>query len=243
MKEKPAVLILEDDKDLAEEICSAVSDAGFDVATCHSIKNFWLYVRHHEVDILVVDLGLPDGHGLDVIREVRSKSDVPIIVTSGQSAVEERVAGIELGADDYLGKPYNSREVIAKLTRFLARSKGSKFSTRISRLASREAYLFNGFVLDAKAMSLTAPAGVEIPLTTYEFLVLRSLVENPNVVLSRASLVDFVYSDYSHGSERTVDNLISRLRAKLSEHSESTLVKTVRGIGYIFVSPVEVERR
>lgn len=190
---------------------------------------------------MIVDLGLPDGYGLDVIREVRASSEVPIIITSGNSAVEERVAGIELGADDFLGKPYNSREIIAKITRLLSRSRGSQFSGRISRLAGSAEYLFSGFALDTQAMSLTSPTGKDIALTTYEFLVLRSLVERPNIVLSRASLVDFVYAENSYGSERTIDNLISRIRAKLSDYTDTNLVKTVRGVGYVFTGIVKLE--
>jgi len=235
MKEKPAVLILEDDKDLADEINFAVSNAGFEVAICHSIKSFWQYVSHREVDVMIVDLGLPDGYGLDVIREVRASSEVPIIITSGNSAVEERVAGIELGADDFLGKPYNSREIIAKITRLLSRSRGSQFSGRISRLAGSAEYLFSGFALDTQAMSLTSPTGKDIALTTYEFLVLRSLVERPSIVLSR------VYAENSYGSERTIDNLISRIRAKLSAYTDTNLVKTVRGVGYVFTGTVNLE--
>ncbi|MEP6388485.1 MAG: response regulator transcription factor [Halioglobus sp.] len=239
MKEKQVVLILEDDKDLADEISFAVRQAGFEVAVCHSVKEFWQYVKHREVDLMIVDLGLPDGYGINVIREVRSNSDVPIIITSGSSAVEERVAGIEIGADDYLGKPYNSREIIAKISRFLSRSRGSQFSSRISRLAGRAAYIFADFVLDTQAMSLSSPSGEDISITTYEFLVLRSLVERPNTVLSRGSLVDFVYTDNTYGSERTIDNLISRIRAKLSAYTELNLVKTVRGVGYVFTADVE----
>ncbi|MEP4148057.1 MAG: response regulator transcription factor [Halioglobus sp.] len=239
MKEKQVVLILEDDKDLADEISFAVRQAGFEVAVCHSVKMFWQYVAHREVDVMIVDLGLPDGYGINVIREVRSNSDVPIIITSGNSAVEERVAGIEIGADDYLAKPYNSREIIAKISRFLSRSRGSQFSSRISRLAGSAEYIFADFVLDTQAMSLSSPSGEDISITTYEFLVLRSLVERPNTVLSRGSLVDFVYTDNTYGSERTIDNLISRIRAKLSAHTELNLVKTVRGVGYVFTADVE----
>ena len=240
MKEKQVVLILEDDEDLAEEIGFAVQQAGFDVALCHSIKSFWQYVGHKEVNVMIVDLGLPDGYGLDVIRKVRTNSDVPIIITSGNAALEERVAGIEIGADDYLVKPYNSREIIAKLSRFLSRSRGSQFSSRVSRLAGSAEYLFADFVLNTQAMSLTSPTGDDIAITTYEFLVLRSLVERPNTVLSRASLVDFVYSDNTYGSERTIDNLISRIRAKFSAYTKSSLVKTVRGVGYVFTADVEL---
>ncbi len=243
MTDKPVILILEDDKDLADEINFALSEASFETVVCHTVRSFWRYVSHREIDLMVVDLSLPDGYGLDVIREVRSNSDVPIIIASGRAAIEERVAGIELGADDYLGKPYNTREVIAKASRLLSRTRGSQFSSRISRLSGREVYLFNGFELDAQAMSLNDSNGAEIAITTYEFLILKALVEHSNVVLSRASLVDFVYSDNSHGSERTVDNLVSRIRSKLSEHSKDTLIKTVRGIGYVFTGNVTSEKR
>ena len=239
--EKPVVLILEDDIDLAEELQDALQRAGYETIVSSTIREFWRYVEHHEVDLLVVDLGLPDGYGVDVIREVRTRSNVPIIITSGRFEVEERVAGIEIGADDYLAKPYNSRELIAKLSRFLSRSRGAKYSRRISRLTGRETFRFSDYVLDVQSMTLTGPGGEDIQLTTLEFLLLKALVERPNIVLTRASLVDCIHSDSWHGSDRKIDNLISRIRSKLAGTTGGFPVKAIRGIGYIFTADVDFE--
>jgi len=240
--ENAVVLILEDDVDLAEELEYSLKTSGFQAVACHTVRAFWAYVEHHEVDLLVVDLGLPDGYGVEVIREVRKRSNVPIIITSGRFEVEERVAGIEIGADDYLAKPYNSRELIAKLSRFLSRSQGAKYSRRVSRISGREVFRFNDYVLDVQSMSLTAPDGKDIGLTTLEFLLLKALVERPNIVLSRASLIECVHSSNWYGSDRKIDNLISRLRSKLAGHEGEFPVKAIRGIGYIFTADVKFEK-
>ena len=239
--EKAVVLILEDDVDLAEELEYSLKASGFEAVVANTVRAFWKHVEHHEVDLLVVDLSLPDGYGVDVIREIRTRSNVPIIITSGRFEVEERVAGIEIGADDYLSKPYNSRELIAKLSRFLSRSKGAKYSRRISRLTGRELFRFNDYVLDAQSMTLTAPGGEDIQLTTLEFLLLKALLERPNIVLTRASLVECIHSGNWYGSDRKIDNLISRIRSKMEGHAGVFPVKAIRGIGYIFTADVDFE--
>lgn len=240
-REKAVVLILEDDRDLAEELEFAIEAVGYATHICLTVRDFWNFVAHHEVDILVIDLTLPDGYGADVIREVRRNSEVPLIITSARQEVEERVAGIEIGADDYLGKPYNSREIIAKISRLLSRSRGAKYSRRVSRLAGREIYRFNDCVVEVQSMTLKAPDGQEIELTTLEFLLLKALVERPNLVLSRTSLVEFVHNENWHGSERKIDNLVSRLRAKMAPYSVVLPVKAIRGIGYMFTADVTTE--
>jgi len=234
------ILVLEDDRDLATELKEYLESSGFDTEICPTVKSFWRYVARHEIDLIVVDLRLPDGNGLEVIREVRSKSSVPMVITSGMHELEERVAGIEIGADDYLTKPYSSRELLAKIGRILSRTQGEKFSSRISRLNSAGVFEFEGFFLDAESMNLAAPDGTNIPLTPYEFLLLRTLVEKSGTVLTREVLVGVLHSTTWHGSDRTIDNLMSRIRARLSPYTEKAVIKTVRGVGYVFTSKVVI---
>ena len=233
---KPVVLILEDDVDLADELGYAIQRSGYDPVLCKDVASFWSHVARREVDIIIADIGLPDGYGVDVVREVRSQSDVPIISTSGHTDIEDRVAGIEVDADDYLAQPYNLREVTAKLSRLLTRTKGTKYSKKLGSLKGQDRLMFEGFELRLDSMALTSPEGEDIPLTTYEFLLLKTLAERPKSVLSRSSLIDLVHQESWFGSERTVDNLVSRIRTKLAKFSNASIIKTVRGMGYVFTA-------
>ena len=236
--EKPVLVILEDDEELAEELVYAVEEAGYAATACYDIESFWKHVGPNPADILVIDLSLPDGSGVDVVREVRASSQVPIVITSGKAEVEDRIACIEAGADDYLVKPYNSREVIAKLARLLTRTRGTRYSRQIAQLAGQEVLEFDIFSLDTQSMALETLSGIEVPLTTFEFLTLKTLLNRPNTLLSRASIIDVLHSDRWVGSERTIDNLISRLRRKFADHSQTKLIKSVRGVGYILTADV-----
>ena len=241
IERRASILLLEDEDSLADELGESLVFAGFDRHICQTVDAFWRHLGRHEVDLLIVDLGLPDGHGLDVIREIRKTSQVPILITSGRAEVEERVAGIEVGADDYVTKPYSSREIVAKISRLLSRSGGEQYSLRSRKHMSKVRYRFASLVVDTKVMTLATTDGQDIPLTTYEFLLMKALVESPNCVMTRAKLVDYIHDEGWHGSERTIDNLISRLRAKIKAASADFPVKAIRGIGYIFAADVIVE--
>lgn len=228
------VLILEDDEALAEELMEVLVDSGFSARCATTIEMFWKTVATYPVDLFVIDLTLPDGSGVDVVRKLRSESDVGIIITSGLTHETERVSGIEVGADEYLTKPYSARELVARARRLNSRTVGVQYSGRSSLVEKSASYLFGGYTLTSGSMSLTNYNGEDVPLTTLEYLLLEALVSKPKRVLTRELLMTLTHSENWQSSDRNIDNLISRLRKKILLENNALLIKTVRGIGYMY---------
>ena len=229
------VLIVEDDRPTGEELSEAFGQWGFDATHVLTVADFWPALEEVRPQVAVVDLALPDGSGADIIREIRAKSDIGIIVISGHSDEIERVACIEMGADDYLVKPCSPRELVARIRQLIYRTGGVRYGERLSQASIDTGRLsFADYVLDLSGMSLVDTEGREIPLTTLEFAILRALVTQPRQVLSREALLKSAHTDGWQGSDRNVDNLVSRVRKKIVTKDGRSLVRTVRGAGYMF---------
>ena len=234
------VLIVEDDVMLGDELCEVFVQWGFVAITVASVNAFWEQVQDFKPQLIVVDLTLPDGSGVDIIRDVRSKSDIGIIVMSGRSDEIERVVCIETGADDYVVKPFSSREMVARIRQLMYRTRGVAYGD-VAPLNGSETgrYKFNDYIFDTSAMALTAPSGDEVSLTTLEFSVLKTLVTHAREVLSRDFLLESVHATNWAGSDRNIDNLVSRIRKKITVPGSAPPVRTVRGVGYMFALEVE----
>ena len=229
------VLIVEDDRPTGEELSEAFGQWGFEATHVLTVAEFWPALEEVRPQVAVVDLALPDGSGVDIIREVRANSDIGIIVVSGRSDEIERVACIELGADDYLVKPCSPRELVARIRQLIYRTGGVRYGERLSQASIDTGRLrFDDYIFDAKGMSLVDLEGREIALTTLEFAVLQALVTRPLQVLSREALLELVHASGWKGSARNIDNLVSRIRKKVVTKDGRSLVKTVRGAGYMF---------
>jgi two-component system OmpR family response regulator len=229
------VLIVEDDRPTGEELSEAFRQWGFDATHVLTVADFWPALEEVRPQVAVVDLALPDGSGADIIREIRAKSDIGIIVISGHSDEIERVACIEMGADDYLVKPCSPRELVARIRQLIYRTGGVRYGERFSQASIDTGRLsFADYVLDLSGMSLVDTEGREISLTTLEFAILRALVTQPRQVLSRDALLKSAHADGWQGSDRNVDNLVSRIRKKIVTKDGRSLVRTVRGAGYMF---------
>ena len=213
---------------------------GFVAITVASVNAFWEQVQDFKPQLIVVDLTLPDGSGVDIIRDVRSKSDIGIIVMSGRSDEIERVVCIETGADDYVVKPFSSREMVARIRQLMYRTRGVAYGD-VAPINGSETgrYKFNDYIFDTSAMALTAPSGDEVSLTTLEFSVLKTLVTHAREVLSRDFLLESVHAANWAGSDRNIDNLVSRIRKKITAPGSAPPVRTVRGVGYMFALEVE----
>ena len=231
------LLVLEDDADLRSEIAESLEDSGFSVRQCGTVGQFWTEYRRFEPDLALLDLKLPDGRGIDVIRELRAKSNLGILVLSGERDEADRVIALEFGADDFVVKPCGPRELLARANAILRRSASDAIApTQGHAFQTAE---FGGFTLDFAAMELRNPDGDLLPLTTTEFELLRLFIERPQRVMSRNQLLDLLHGEHWAGYDRTIDGLVSRLRRKLtSEHSELTFLKTVHGAGYVFTHTV-----
>ena len=234
------VIIIEDDQMLGDELREVFVQWGFVAITVASVNAFWEQVQDFKPQLIVVDLTLPDGSGIDIIRDVRSKSDIGIIVMSGRSDEIERVVCIETGADDYVVKPFSSREMVARIRQLMYRTRGAAYGD-VTPINDSEAgrYKFNDYVFDTSAMALTAPGGEEVALTTLEFSVLKTLVTHAREVLSRDFLLESVHAANWAGSDRNIDNLVSRIRKKITAPGSAPPVRTVRGVGYMFALEVE----
>ena len=234
------VLIVEDDEIIGEELTEVFVQWGFDATAVLTVEAFWSKIEEFQPQIIVVDLTLPDGSGADIIRDIRAKSDIGIIVISGRSDEIERVACIEMGADDYLVKPFSSREMVARIRQLTYRTGGIRYGEASEGSAGASDRVgFDGYVFDAQSMSLTDPQGEEVPLTTLEFAVLKTLVNHARQVLSREFLLESVHSSDWVGSDRNIDNLVSRIRKKITGQDGRPLVRTVRGAGYMFAVEAE----
>ena len=234
------VLIVEDDEMLGDELRDVFVQWGFVAITVASVNAFWEQVQEFKPQLIVVDLTLPDGSGVDIIRDVRSKSDIGIIVMSGRSDEIERVVCIETGADDYVVKPFSSREMVARIRQLMYRTRGVSYGD-VAPINDSETgrYKFNDYIFDTSAMALTAPSGDEVSLTTLEFSVLKTLVTHAREVLSRDFLLESVHAANWAGSDRNIDNLVSRIRKKITAPGSAPPVRTVRGVGYMFALEVE----
>lgn len=231
------ILIVEDDADLREELAEALTDNAFDVRSCADIRSFWQQFRQFAPEAVVLDMGLPDGRGQDLLREIRGQSDVAVLIVSGRRDETDRIVALELGADDFLVKPCSPRELVARINAVIRRidpAPGPPTPGTARRVIS-----FADYRLDLAAMELSTPGGEICPLTTAEFELLRLFVERPQRVLSRDQLLDLLRGEGWAGYDRTVDGLVSRLRKKIAlPDCHSQIIRTIRGSGYIFTQPV-----
>ena len=237
------VLILEDDPLAASELKDCLAREGFHPSIACSKEHFEKIVEQHEFQLLIVDIGLPDGSGLDVIREVREQSSVGIIVVSAYTTESDVVAAIELGADDYIKKPISIKELRAKVRRMMIRTSGSGYSSSIAQPNNNEQKFFGDWHLDLDSHRLFYRINHEVGLTSAEYKILLALLNNCDQILSRHSLLNHLQSISSPYDERTIDGLINRVRKKLAIPASYEPVQKVRNAGYMFCETVRTEHQ
>lgn len=236
---QPTILVLEDDVDTLDEVSEALSDEGFRTLRAKTAFELGELTENNIIDLFLIDLNLPDGNGLSLARDIRGKSDVGIIIVSGKTSEIDRVVGLEIGADDYITKPFSPRELLARVQTVLRRTKGSTYPDTISDPVGQQIVEFLDWTLDLGSHHLVAKDGGVVELTTAEFYLLRAFVEAPNRILSRDFLLDQIHGSDWYGYDRGVDGLISRIRRKLKQPAGTTpLLKTIRGVGYMFTPDV-----
>ena len=228
------VLIVDDEPRIAELVRKYLSLEGYRVSTARDGEAMFQVLGDGPVDLILLDLVMPGRDGLALTRLVRERSSVPIIMLTGQGDTIDRVVGLENGADDYMTKPFDLRELLARVRSVLRRR-----SLEASPARTEPGYRFAGWLLDPAARQLTSPEGQDVPLTTAEYNLLSVFVESPNRVLTRDHLLDRVSSRRSDPFDRSIDVMIGRLRRKLGDDAaELPMVKTVRGAGYVFTAKV-----
>lgn len=241
MSGKDLILVVDDEPDMRQMVGRALEKEGFRTAEAASGADMRAVLDQREVDLIVLDIMLPDSDGFTLAREVRAKSSIPIIMLTGRDDLVDKVAGLELGADDYLTKPFHPRELTARIRSILRRSGGQDATPVVAGGPSALAR-FAGWTLDLGAFKLVSPTGDDVGLTSYEFQVLSVLVRHAKRILSRDQILDMVADREWSPYDRSIDVLIGKIRKKLNDDpGQPTFVKTVRGLGYMFVADVTLE--
>jgi len=238
MSESGHILVVDDQQEICELVREYLTDEGFLVSTANDGAGLREAIARDSIDLVILDLVLRGEDGLQLARELRRQSDVGIIMLTGRGETVDRIIGLEMGADDYLSKPFHLRELLARVRSVLRRG-----TTRGDRAAApRVRVRFAGWVLDLASRELLSPAGAEVRLTTGEFELLVAFVSNAGQVLSRDRLLDLSRHREAGPFDRTIDVQVGRLRRKLEDDPKTpAMIKTVRGGGYIFTPAVESE--
>lgn len=236
--EMPAahVLVVEDDPAMRRLIARLLQENNFHVTGARNGAEMWDTLARLPIDLVLLDIMLPGTGGMDLCRVLRGRSSVPIIIVTARGAETDRVLGLELGADDYLMKPFSGPELVARIRAVLRRSSAIAADPVIPR--GRHLH-FAGRVLDLARRELTAPDGSGVDLSAAEYDTLLAFLEHPQRVLGRDQLLELARNRLAGVSDRTIDVLVSRLRRKIEAGPpEPPMIKTVRGAGYMFVPEV-----
>ncbi|MCF3936065.1 response regulator transcription factor [Acuticoccus sp. M5D2P5] len=231
----PTVLIVEDDADIRRLVGDLLRQDAYAVETAEDATAMDDVLARVHPDLIILDQMLPGEDGLAICRRIRTRDSVPILMLTAKSDEIDRVLGLEMGADDYVVKPFGPRELLARVRALLRRANGPQALAAASRR-----YAFDRFVVDLDARSLATLDGEAVSLTTAEFDLLSCLVQQPRRVLTRDQILDRIRGRSAEPFDRTVDMLVSRLRKKLDTASPgANLVTTVRNNGYLFTATVK----
>ncbi|MGZ8312845.1 MAG: response regulator [Allosphingosinicella sp.] len=236
MDQEAHILVVDDDSQVRTLIGQFLRENGYRVTGARDGREMRETLAGAVIDLIILDLMLPGTSGIDLCRELRKSSSVPVIMLTAKGDDTDRIVGLEVGADDYLPKPFNPRELLARIRAVLRRAAaGPREATHGGRMIT-----FAGWTLDTLRREVTSPAGVVVDLSGGEYDVLIALVEHPNRILSREQLLELARNRASNPFDRSIDVQISRIRRKLeSDASAPPLIKTVRGAGYIFLPTVK----
>lgn len=238
MSDSAHILIVDDQQEICDVVQEYLTGEGYRVSSAHDGAAMRRVLSQSPADLVILDLMLPGEDGLTLARSLRSESGIGIIILTGRGEIVDRIIGLEMGADDYLPKPFHLRELLARVKSVLRRVHSR---TGDSALPTRSRARFAGWSLDLSSRELLSPIGQEVRLTTGEFDLLSAFVNNANQVLSRDRLLDLARNREAGPFDRTIDVQVGRLRRKLEEDPQNpTLIKTVRGSGYIFAPTVEL---
>jgi two-component system OmpR family response regulator len=235
----PHILVVDDDREIRDLLAKFLEKQSFRVTVARDAREarkLWPLGRYH---LVVLDLMMPGESGLDFARWLRGQSEVPIVMLTAMGEETDRIVGLELGADDYVAKPFNPRELLARIRAVLRRATADS-STPTGAEPPAKVIRFSGWVLEPTRRRLLNPQGAEVPLTGGEYELLVALVERPNRVLTRDMLMDILRGRQAGPFDRAIDVAVSRLRRKLEDDGRNPqIIKTVRGGGYVLATTVE----
>jgi two-component system OmpR family response regulator len=235
------ILAVDDDPSVRKMISDYLKDNELRVTALASGREIAEVMSRETIDLVVLDWRLPGEDGMEIARNLRRESHIPIIMLTGRKDEADRVMGLELGADDYLTKPFSPRELLARIRALLRRARAQQ--TVADGLQKIRAYRFAGFELNVRLRRLAAPGGENIPLTNSEFNLLAAFLASPQRVLTRDQILGFSRLHNDEVYDRSVDVQVGRLRRKIQHRKNSPeLIRTERGAGYVFTAPVDIVR-
>ncbi len=237
MENKDRILVVDDDPEIRRLLADYLEKNGFEAVVARNGREMGQALERHAIDLVVLDLNLPDSDGLTLCRDLRVRSSMPVLMLTARGEEADRIVGIEMGADDYLVKPFSPRELLARIKTILRRTRALPPNMKAE---AQRCLAFAGWRLDTATRTLTAADGVVVPLSGGEYRLLRVLLEHPNRVLNRDQLMELIHGREAEPFDRAIDVQISRLRQRLRDDSrEPQLIKTVRGEGYVLAAAVE----
>ena len=231
------VLIVDDDAEIRALLSEYLERNGYRVTTAGDGKAMWSALDARKPDLVVLDVMMPGDDGLTLCRNLRARSTLPVIMLTARGDETDRIVGLEMGADDYLPKPFSPRELLARVKSVLRRARSLPES---AVPVHAPALRFAGWTLDTRARHLVAPDGIVVPLSGVEFKLLSAFLSRPNAVLTRDQLIELMLSRDAAPFDRAIDVQVSRLRQRLRDDARAPrLIKTVRGEGYVLAAHVE----
>lgn len=234
------ILIVDDDRDIRDLLSEYLQKQGYRVSVASDGRSMRIALSRSAPDLIVLDLMLPGDDGLTLCREVRAQSDIPIIMLTARGEEVDRIVGLEMGADDYLSKPFSPRELVARIKSILRRSRSLPSNLKPEQVRT---FKFAGWMLDVATRNLVSPAGVNVALSGTDYKLLRIFLDHPNRVLNRDQLIDMTQSRDAGPFDRSIDLQVSRLRKRLEDNpKEPSIIKTARGEGYVLAAEVMMER-
>lgn len=234
MTTKKLIAILDDSREIRELVASTLELEGFETKTFGTGADFERSLRTLEPDVCIIDLGLPDREGLTLVNSVSRTSNAAVLIISGRSNTQDKIAGLELGADDYITKPFEVSEVVARVKALLRRSKqtaGANFE---------KVFSFSGWTADLDQHLLVSPQKETVRLSYGEVQVLRIFLNSPNRLVTRDRILEMLDDDQTDNFDRAIDVRVSRLRSKLQDDpTNPKIIKTIYGAGYIFIADLK----
>ena len=232
----PHIMVVDDESSTRDMVGDYLRMHGFRATLCDGGASLRTAFANEQPDLIVLDLNMPEEDGLSIIRDLKQRADTPVIMLTGTASAIDRVVGLELGADDYIAKPCELRELVARIRSVLRRTQGAAANAGRDEAASKNKVVrFGTKWLDLDGRLLRDDSGVEHPLTASEFGLLKAFAEHPKRVLTRERLLDLANARDPDAFDRAIDIRITRIRRKIEpDPSHPTVIRTVRGAGYVF---------
>ena len=237
MESSPHILVVDDHRDIREPLAKYLEKHDFRTSSADSAAAARRLLETAAIDLVVLDIMMPGEDGLSLCRHLRERTAIPVILLSALAEETDRIVGLEIGADDYVTKPFNPRELLARIKAVLHRARSLPPAAPSS---TAEQARFDGWTLDLGRRELVDAEGLTVPLSSGEFTLLDAFLRHPHRVLSRDQLLDLTRGREATIFDRSIDNQVSRLRKKIeADPRDPTLIKTVWGGGYMFAAVVE----